>query len=233
MTISTCLLMASWSAASSRPMRRPSMSSCPWRAHNLFCAQRGLLNDLKDANAKALDALKAACPTALPSTPTGRIEAMRQRLDAMVAAVRTVRPALEKFYASLNDEQKARFDALNTDNGNQQQAQRDLAQVCGDRAAGIGKLPVERIERAVQPDAAQRSALDGLQDAMSQAGNALNAECPTDRALTPVGRLQAMEQRLDAMLHAIQTVQPALEKFYASLSDEQKERFNRLSPAQG
>ena len=57
--------------------------------------------------------------------------------------------------------------------------------------------------------------------------------CPTYRALTPVGRLQAMEQRLDAMLHAVQTVQPALEKFYASLGDEQKERFNRLSPAQG
>jgi ABC-type transporter MlaC component len=196
-------------------------------------AQRGLLNDLKDANAKALDALKAACPTALPSTPTGRIETMRQRLEAMLTAVRSVRPALEKFYSSLNDEQKARFDALNTDSGNQQQAQRDLTQVCGARAAGIGKLPVDRIERAVQPDGAQRSALQGLQDAMSQAANALNSECPTDQALTPVGRLQAMEQRLDAMLHAIQTVQPALEKFYASLSDEQKERFNRLSPAQG
>jgi hypothetical protein len=31
-----------------------------------------------------------------------------------------------------------------------------------------------------------------------------------------------MEQRLDAMLHAVQTVQPALAKFYASLNDEQK-----------
>ncbi|HEY7297729.1 MAG TPA: Spy/CpxP family protein refolding chaperone [Xanthobacteraceae bacterium] len=196
-------------------------------------AQRGLLNDLKDATAKALDTLKAACPTALPSTPTGRIEAMRQRLEAMSAAVRTVRPALEKFYDSLNDEQKARFDALDTDNDDQQQAQRDLTQICSARAAGIGKLPLERIERAVQPDSAQRSALQGLQEAMSQAADALNSECPTERMLTPVGRLQAMEQRLDAMLHAMQTVQPALEKFYASLSDEQKERFNRLSPSQG
>src|SRR5215469_2025880 len=90
-----------------------------------------------------------------------------------------------------------------------------------------------RIERAVQPDGAQRSALQELQDAMSEAANLLSSECPTYRALTPVGRLQAMEQRLDAMLHAVQTVQPALEKFYASLNDEQKERFNRLSPAQG
>src|SRR5262245_19390918 len=196
-------------------------------------AQRGLLNDLRDATAKALDAIKAACPTALPSTPTGRIEAMRQRLEAMLTAARTVRPALEKFYASLNDEQKARFDALSPDNGDQRQAQRDLTELCGAREAGIGKLPVGRIERAVQPDATQHSALQELQDAMSQAADGLNSECPTYRALTPVGRLQAMEQRLDAMLHAVQTVQPALAKFYASLNDEQKEHFNRLSPAQG
>src|SRR5512132_70471 len=71
--------------------------------------QRAILDELKDATAKALGILKAACPTALPSTPTGRIEAMRQRLDAMLAAVRTVRPVVEKFYQSLNDEQKARF----------------------------------------------------------------------------------------------------------------------------
>jgi hypothetical protein len=42
-----------------------------------------------------------------------------------------------------------------------------------------------------------------------------------------------MEQRLDAMLRAVQAVEPALQKFYASLGDEQKERFNRLSPTQG
>jgi histone H3/H4 len=192
-------------------------------------AQRAILDELKDATAKALDILKTACPTALPSTPTGRIEAMRQRLDAMLAAVRTVRPVVEKFYQSLNDEQKARFNALSPDN--QQQAQRDLTQACNARA--FASVPLERIERAVQPDGAQRSALKELQDAMSEAANLLSADCPTYRALTPVGRLQAMEQRLDATLRAVQTVQPALEKFYGSLGDEQKERFNRLSPAQG
>ena len=196
-------------------------------------AQRAILDELKGATAQALDQVKAACPTALPSTPTGRIEAMRQRLEAMLAAVRTVRPVLEKFFDSLNDEQKARFNALSPDNPDQQQAQRDLTQVCGARASGIAALPLERIERAVRPDDAQRSALNDLQNATAEASNLLNSDCPTYRALTPVGRLQAMEQRLDAMLHAVQTVQPALEKFYASLGDEQKERFNRLSPAQG
>jgi len=196
-------------------------------------AQRAILDELKGATAQALDQVKAACPTALPSTPTGRIEAMRQRLEAMLAAVRTVRPVLEKFFDSLNDEQKARFNALSPDNPDQQQAQRDLTQVCGARASGIAGLPLERIERAVRPDDAQRSALNDLQNATAEASNLLSSDCPTYRALTPVGRLQAMEQRLDAMLRAVQTVQPALEKFYTSLGDEQKERFNRLSPTQG
>ena len=159
---------------------------------------------------------------------------MRQRLEAMLQAVRTVRPALEKFYDSLNDEQKARFSALGSEgNPDQQQGKRDLTQVCGERASGIASLPLERIERAVQPDEAQRAALKQLQDATSEAVNLLRSDCPADRTLTPVGRLQAMEQRLDAMLRAVQAVEPALEKFYASLGDEQKERFNRLSPTQG
>ena len=196
-------------------------------------AQRAILDELKNATAQALDQLRAVCPTALPSTPTGRIEAMGQRLDAMLAAVRTVRPVIEKFYNSLNDEQRARFNALSPDNGDQQQAQRDLTQVCNARASGIASLPVERIERALGPNEAQESALKQLQDATAQASNLLSSDCPTYRALTAVGRLQAMEERLDAMLRAVQTVQPALETFYASLSDEQKERFNRLSPSQG
>jgi LTXXQ motif family protein len=159
-------------------------------------AQRAVLDELKAATAQALDILKAACPTALPSTPTGRIEAMHQRLDAMLQAVRSVRPVIEKFYQSLNDEQKARFSALGPeDNPDQQQAQRNLTQVCGERASGIASLPLERIERAVRPDGTQRSALKELQGATSEAVNLLSSDCPTYRALTPVGRLQAMEQR--------------------------------------
>ena len=197
-------------------------------------AQRAALDQLRDATAKALDILKASCPTDLPSTPTGRIAAMQARLEAMLQAVRALRPALETFYQSLSDEQKARFNALGPeDDRDQQQARRDLSQACGERASGIASLPIERIERSVRPDEAQRGALKELEDATVQAVSLLKSECPTYRPLTAVGRLEAMEQRLDAMLRAVQTVQPALEKFYSSLSDEQKERFNRLNPAQG
>ena len=194
-------------------------------------AQRAALDELKAATASALDILKASCPSDLPSTPTGRLTAMRARLDAMTQAVGTVRPALEKFNQSLTDEQKARFNALGGEE-NQQQARRDLTQMCGARAAGIGSLPTERIERAVRPTDAQRVTLKELSDAMADASSVLKSDCPTYRPLTPIGRLEAMEQRLNAMSRAVTTVQPALERFYGALSDEQKERFNRLGPAQ-
>jgi len=194
--------------------------------------QRAALDAFKDTAAKALEQLQASCPNALPSTPTGRLAAMHQRLDAMLQTVRTVRPALEAFYQSLNDEQKARFNALSDDNGDQQAQQRDLSQACGERASGIAGLPIERIETAVRPDDTQKTALQDLQAATAQAVEQLKSDCPTYRALTPVVRLQSMEQRLDAMLRAVQTVEPALEKFYGALSDEQKERFNRLTPRQ-
>jgi hypothetical protein len=41
-----------------------------------------------------------------------------------------------------------------------------------------------------------------------------------------------MEQRLNAALEAIKILQPALESFYSTLSDEQKARFNQLAAGQ-
>jgi hypothetical protein len=71
-------------------------------------------NDLKDASEKAVRFLQESCPTSDPATPTGRLETMEQRLEAMLEAVRTVKPALDDFYASLTDEQKARLNVLDT-----------------------------------------------------------------------------------------------------------------------
>jgi hypothetical protein len=56
--------------------------------------------------------LKDSCPTQTLATPTGRLEAVKARLGAMLEAVKIERPALENFYSALSDEQKARFNAL-------------------------------------------------------------------------------------------------------------------------
>src|SRR5207248_9621834 len=88
-----------------------------------------------------------------------------------------------------------------------------------------------RIAQAVQPTTAQRPELNELKDASVKAAERLNAECPADQMLTATGRVEAMEKRLEATLGAVKTVQPALAKFYNSLSDEQKARFNSLRSA--
>ena len=62
---------------------------------------------------------------------------------------------------------------------------------------------------------------------------ATRSNCPGGNAITPVLRIDAMEQRLDAMLHAIEVLQPALHEFYELLSSEQKVRFNLLAPTAG
>ena len=59
----------------------------------------------------------------------------------------------------------------------------------------------------------------------------LKASCAAGDALTPPGRLAAVGKRLDAMLDAVKTVRSALNEFYASLSDEQKARFEAIGPS--
>jgi hypothetical protein len=194
--------------------------------------QQKLLDDLKAATEKAVQILQAACPNDLPATPTGRLAAMRVRVQAMLQAVQTVTPVLDKFYASLSDEQKERFNAL--DQGTAAATAQDRSrfdQVCGGRKTSVINLPIDRIERTLRLDQPQEAALRELNDASAKAADVLSAACPNGQdqeALTPPGRIRAMEQRLAAMLQAIDTVRPALTKFYASLSDEQKARFDRL-----
>ena len=80
----------------------------------------------------------------------------------------------------------------------------------------------------LHPAGKQKDALDRLSEATTKAVEGLQAACPDDVPLTPVGRLEAMEKRLEAMLQAAKLVQPALDEFYATLGSEQKARFNTL-----
>jgi hypothetical protein len=89
-----------WPAAEIERMVRPTAE------------QRAKLDALKDANVKAADSLKASCPTETPATPPARLAAVGKRLDALREAIQTVRGALDDFYASLNDEQKAQFNVI-------------------------------------------------------------------------------------------------------------------------
>ncbi|WP_235983317.1 Spy/CpxP family protein refolding chaperone [Bradyrhizobium australiense] len=192
--------------------------------------QRTLLDELKTAAAKAADVFKDSCADSFAMTPPGRLRAMTNRVRATLEAVMIVRPALERFYSSLSDEQQARFNALGPNIGERSQQQEAKAQSegCGDPKSSLTQLPIERIEAVVRPAGEQKEALDRLSDVTKKAVAGLQAVCPEDVPLTPVGRLEAMKQRLQAMLEAADWVQGALDAFYATLSSEQKARFNTL-----
>ena len=192
--------------------------------------QQDLLDALKAASVKAVDTMQRACPTELPSTPTGRLAAMRARVDAMLKAVEIVRPALDKFYQSLSDEQRERFIAVDQgEQASRPQRGADLNNLCqGDLRTRSG-LPVDKIERTLHLNPDQTTSLRALDEATLDSAKMLQAKCQPDQSLTPPGRLAAMEDRLQVMLKALDTTQAALSKFYGSLSDEQKARFDRIS----
>jgi len=74
--------------------------------------QRAALKMLQDANARAVDILTAGCQPEDATTPPARLDAVEGRLEAMQRAVHLVSAALEGFYATLSDEQKAQFEAI-------------------------------------------------------------------------------------------------------------------------
>jgi hypothetical protein len=200
--------------------------------------QRALLDQFKRAAAQAADALKNSCSDNYALTPPGRLKAMVTRVSAMLEAVRIVRPPLEAFYNALNDEQKARFNALGPQlpaatEGQPPQEANANTERCAAPKSSLTELPIERIDTVLHPSGAQKDALDRLKAATHQAVRELQAACPDEVPVTPVGRLQAMEKRLSAMLQAANEVQPALDDFYASLSSEQKARFNTLQQVAG
>lgn len=80
-------------------------------ALKLTDAQRAKFDALKAASTKAADASRSACSADVPATVPGRMEAMEKRMEAMLANIKAVRPALDEFYGSLTVEQKAQLDS--------------------------------------------------------------------------------------------------------------------------
>jgi hypothetical protein len=192
-------------------------------------SQRAALDQLKDAAERSIELLRSGCPTEVPSTPPRRLAAMRSRVEIALQVVENTQPALDKFYQSLSDEQKARFNAVGPEGLPVTDAARStMREECRAQVEKIAELPAARIAEAVRPTPEQQAAIDDLNAASVAASDLLKMNCLEDQVLTPPGRLMAMAQRLAAILQAVKAVQPPLERFYNMLSDEQKAQFNML-----
>jgi len=192
--------------------------------------QQGWLDALKTAAAKAADLLKGSCPTAEAITPVARLDAAETRLAAMVDAVKIVRGPLQAFRSSLSDEQAVRLNRIaGKGHHTVRHGGTNVAQACAEQSDAIVAFSVDTVEKAIQPNDAQKADLDELSHAAAGAADRIRASCPTETPVTATGRLDAEQTRLQALLDAVESVREPLRKFYGSLSDEQKAHFNMMS----
>ncbi len=185
--------------------------------------QQPMLQKLATALGQANGYLIESCPTEIPAQPVARLHLMVNQLDAMIMALEIVRPPLQAYEQSLNDDQRARLDGEGA-------ALDGIAPACK-IPAGSPRQSLAELERAVQPTAEQRPALAKVEDAFNRAQTDLDADCPGAVSRTALGRLEATEARLDAAWRAVQTIQVALADFQKTLSDEQNAKFNSLQLA--
>ncbi|MCK1759328.1 Spy/CpxP family protein refolding chaperone [Bradyrhizobium sp. 137] len=213
-------------------------------------SQRTALDELASAWTAARDTIRAACPTQAPATAAERLGLIRERLEAMTKAIDAIAPPLSKFVGLLNDDQKARLNAL----ANERRAALAAALPKDAQAAAACKpdydprydekaqrqyeqlvqqqWPVAEIASALKLDEVARARLDVLQDTTLRTMETLSA-CPAEAAATPQARLAAVKARLETMLQAVSGVSDALDDFEADLSDEQKAGFEAIGPKRG
>ena len=187
--------------------------------------QRTVLDRLTTASVEAARTIRGACPAEVAPTPSGRLAAMQQRLEAMKSAIARIRTPFEEFYESLDEDQKA-----------------NLAAFAAQRAPFAPKVPAAQnctppetlpwpaaeIAAKLHLNDAQREALDALSRMSALARNTLNFACQPEDDLSPPDRLATADTRLDAMLDAITWIRPALDDFYATLSDAQKAELESI-----
>lgn len=104
-----------------------------------------------------------------------------------------------------------------------------LQQFCGDDRSEMAGLPIHQIQQAIQPNEAQRAALDDLANAWIFAAQMIRATCLTQTAFTAPNRLAIMHQRIGAMIAALSAVREPLGKFHDLLEEDQEARLNALA----
>jgi hypothetical protein len=195
-------------------------------------AQRAALDELGGALRTAENRMRAACSSAALS-PAARLEAAWQRLRALRQAVAMVRTPLRNFLSALSGEQRARLDtAGGSEEARTVEAGGETAgfalRACTERAR-MPEWPIEPIARAIQPTPDQRPLLELLMGTSLHMAGQLKMSCPAAPPLAPAERLRATEQRLTDLVYAVTVLRGALNKFYGSLTDEQKARFDSLA----
>jgi hypothetical protein len=103
------------------------------------------------------------------------------------------------------------------------------ADPCGPTSASADAF-IEKIDRAVDPNASQRDALEELRGALARAIERIATSCPAAMPASLAQRLNAIQDRIWAMHDALLTIRLPFERFYDALSEEQRQRLRGEAP---
>jgi hypothetical protein len=115
-----------------------------------------------------------------------------------------------------------------------------LHRLCRGDTGEMADHMLVRIEHKIKPTDAQKGTFEDFKTATRSAAEKIEAACPAKTAdapkpedgakrpqQSPVERLAETQAGLEASLDALKIMRPAAEKFYASLSDDQKAKLDR------
>jgi hypothetical protein len=136
--------------------------------------QRGPLEQLRGNAGQQAEILRTACPNDIPADPLARIDVSNSAVDAMLAAVNAVLPSIEGFYATLEDEQKARLNyaarscwrrPLGTPNNAGQSRAQHLSRHQGDATRGklVQYVAVDLLQSELRNDPLKHAGVDYIE----------------------------------------------------------------------
>jgi hypothetical protein len=220
----------------------------PWpipqlsQTEGLTDAQHAALDKLRDAVVVTQKTLLADCHAAAPANPIDRLGGTIKKLWAVRDAAVFIRDPLKDFYASLTDDQKAKFiqrtpadsagasKASDKPSGNRaaDNAMARQYQMCAAPSLEASERMVRQIAAEVRPRKEQNAGLDALRKTSTDMAKLVTAACAQPIPEDPVSRLDAASDHLSTMSYAASSLNVALNGFYAQLDSKQKAKFNAL-----
>jgi LTXXQ motif family protein len=93
---------------------------------------------------------------------------------------------------------------------------------CAGQAIVLKTMPFDLVSRTVQPNDAQRYALEQVRSRANEVAATLSATCPKDIPPELGHQLDRLGDALDSIAASLAALRPALAVFYDALDDEQK-----------
>jgi hypothetical protein len=171
--------------------------------------QQAAVDELASALGEAIERGRAA-------VCAGTGDPLKRMVDGlwiMWDATLLLRAPLEKFYDALTPAQREKLMGGAS-------AAEALARACTDQRAG--DWSGERLTQVLGTGEQQRLTLETLRERASELIKFLAISCPREIKPTPLDRLEAAGDRMNALLYVVMSMSPALNELYGSLKDEPK-----------